>query len=411
MLSRATRVKLVVFAIVAVVSVVFVGGKYAGLDRLFGARGYLVTASLVDSGGIFAGAEVSYRGVTVGKVAGLELTDTGVDVRLDIDDNAPPIPADTNAVVANRSAVGEQYVDLRPEHENGPFLAEGSIIQQDRTGVPLSPDTVLASLDRLVSSVDTRSLRTVVDEAYQAFADAGPDMRVLLDTAHSFTVTARQNLPETRRLLTSGRTVLETQRRHGDDLTEFADGLKRISKQFTKSDADLRAVIDRAPAVSRQVIDFLDTSGSDFSILFANLLTTARITKVRVDSVEQLMVSFPVVGAFARTVSQGGRGQLGLVFDNFNPHSCTKGYETTRQRPADDVSEVEPNKQAYCAEPQGSPVNVRGAQNAPYRGRPVVVDPPEEQQSSGGAELPGLLGLPGSARAGSGMDALMGLPG
>lgn len=409
MMTRSTRIKLVAFAVIAVVTVVYVGAKYAGMDRLFGSRGYLVTASLADSGGIFTGAEVSYRGVTVGNVRTLNLTDGGVDVRLDIGEDAPPIPADTRAVVANRSAVGEQYVDLRPEHQNGPYLADGAVIQQDRTGVPLSPDTVLSSLDRLVSSVHTRSLNTIVDEAYLAFADTGTDLRVLLDTAHSFTVTARANMPDTRRLLSTGRTVLETQRRHGDDLSTFASGLKKISKQFTKSDKDLRAVIDRAPAVSRQISHFLDTSGSDFSLLVANLLTTAQIAKVRTDSVEQLMVSLPIVGAFARTVSQNGRGQLGLVFDNFNPPSCTKGYETTRQRPADDESEVEPNKQAYCAEPHGSPIAVRGAHNAPFRGKPVVVNPPEEEQGSGGGELPGVLGLCGSQGSAGGLDGLLGI--
>lgn len=381
MLTWPTRIKLLAFGLIAVLSVVVVGGKYAGLDRLFGPRGYVVTAELTDSGGIFRGSEVTYRGVSVGRVTGLRLTKTGVDVLMDIEDDSPPIPADTTAIVANRSAVGEQYVDLRPDGSGGPYLHDGSVIEAGRTDAPVPPETVLADVERLVGSVNPDSLNTVVDEGYNAFADAGQDLQLLLDSAHSYTVAARKYLPATRRLLSSGRTVLDTQQRHADDLTRFAGGLEKISRQFAESDADLRAVIDRTPGVARQVSDFIDVSGNDTSALLANLLTTANVAKPRTDSTKQLMVNFAVIGAFARSVSKDGRGQLGLVFNNFTPPSCTKGYEGTRQRPASDMSEVEPNKNAYCAEPPGSPITVRGAQNAPFRGVPQAVQVPRQHDS------------------------------
>ncbi|MBY8852911.1 MlaD family protein, partial [Saccharothrix sp. MB29] len=60
------------------------------------------------------GGEVTYRGVPVGRVGPIRLVDRRVEVELRITAGAPPIPADLEAVVANRSAVGEQYVDLRP---------------------------------------------------------------------------------------------------------------------------------------------------------------------------------------------------------------------------------------------------------------------------------------------------------
>lgn len=115
MITRKHKSLLFAFLLIAVVSVVYVGGNYAGLGRLFGSRGYVVTAQLADSGGIFTNAEVAYRGVTVGRVGQLHLTDSGVSVDLDLDPGGPDIPADTTAVVANRSAVG-QFVDLQPQH-------------------------------------------------------------------------------------------------------------------------------------------------------------------------------------------------------------------------------------------------------------------------------------------------------
>ena len=53
-----------------------------GSDRLFYDSSYTVTAHFAQSGGIFTGAEVTYRGVGVGQVADMKLTDEGVDVLL-----------------------------------------------------------------------------------------------------------------------------------------------------------------------------------------------------------------------------------------------------------------------------------------------------------------------------------------
>ncbi|MFD5245140.1 MCE family protein [Amycolatopsis sp. NPDC058340] len=409
MITRKIRIQLAVFVVIAVVSVVYAGGNYAGLDRLFGTRGYLVTAQLVDSGGIFVNAEVSYRGVAVGKVASMTLTEHGIDLGLDIDSDAPKIPADTKAAVANRSAVGEQYVDLLPMHENGPYLTEGSVIKRDKTSIPLAPDTVLSNLDKLVSSVKPESLRTVVDETYEAFANAGPDLRQLLNSTGSLTATATQYLPDTQGLLANSRTVLDTQRRQADNITQFSSGLKTIAAQLKTSDPDLRRVIDEAPKLSRQISDVLAVSGTDLGVLFANTLTTAQITSARTDAIEELLVAYPIISAFSRSTSPDGTGHLGVVFNFFDPVSCTKGYEGTKQRPANDTTEAPVNTQAYCAEPPGSPTGVRGSQNAPYAGKPPAVParPKQTPQAAESAQLPGVLSLL-SGSAPGGLGALLG---
>ena len=45
----------------------------------------------------------------------MKLTDKGVDVILSIDKSEDKIPKDTLALVGNKSAVGEQYVELQPQ--------------------------------------------------------------------------------------------------------------------------------------------------------------------------------------------------------------------------------------------------------------------------------------------------------
>lgn len=406
MLLRATKFRLFLFAVIAVVGVAYVGGTYAGLDRLFGARGYRVTVQLAESGGIFPHAEVTYRGVTVGRVERLTLSDTGVDVTLDIEEDTPPIPADTHAVVANRSAVGEQYVDLVPDHDRGPYLTDGSLVPVARTRTPSGPETLLANLDGLVTSVPVDSLRTTVTELDLAFRDAGPALGTLLDSAGALTATAVEHLPQTTSLLANGRVVLATQAAQSRQISDYSTSLRLITEQLRTSDPDLRRLIGSLPAVATQVTELLRDSGRDLGVIVANLLTTARIASTRTDGLEHLLVAFPMVTATAPGANPDGTGHLGLVLTFNDPFSCTRGYETTRQRPADDVTDVPPNEQAYCAEPPGSPIGVRGSQNAPFGGRPAEV--PAPAAVPGGTRLPGTLSAPGDAPAT--LATLLGLP-
>ena len=102
MIERRTKVQLLIFVIITLVGVSFVGARYARLDRVFHDDTYTVVAHFAESGGIFAGGEVTYRGVKVGQVESMELTDRGVDVNLGIEEDFDDIPADAIAETSLR---------------------------------------------------------------------------------------------------------------------------------------------------------------------------------------------------------------------------------------------------------------------------------------------------------------------
>ena len=131
MITRRVRVQLVLFLVITLVGVAYVGATYARLDRLVTGSGYSVTVQMAESGGIFTGADVTYRGVSVGRVKDMWLTGDGVDVEVRIDEDAPRIPADAAVVVANKSAVGEQYLDFQPEGASGPFFGDGDVVARE----------------------------------------------------------------------------------------------------------------------------------------------------------------------------------------------------------------------------------------------------------------------------------------
>lgn len=370
MISRKVKIQIGAFLLVALFGIGYVGGKYAGLDRLLGPRGYVVKIRMADSGGIFTNAEVTYRGVAIGRVGQLSLTDTGIEVPLDINPGAPPIPADARAVVANRSAVGEQYLDLRPHTANGPYLHDGSVIPAERTSTPVPPEMLLVGLDRFAASVPRDSLRTVVGELGTAFHGADGDLRTLLDSTRDLTEAAGEHLPQTQDLLAQSRTVLDTQRAESANILSFSHHLHQVAAQLKSSDSDLRNLLQATPPAAEQTSALLQESGPGLGLVLANLLTTANVVKTRLGGVEQTLVTYPLVTAMGKTVLPGdGWAHLGDVF-SLDPLVCTRGYEGTQQRPGNDLSPAPVNQQAHCAEPPGSPTDVRGSHNAPSGGPP-----------------------------------------
>ncbi|TDC86743.1 MCE family protein [Saccharopolyspora aridisoli] len=364
MISKRVKLQIGAFVLIALVGITYVGATYAGLDRLVSSRGYTTIARFRDSGGIFTNAEVTYRGLPIGRVGPLRLTPSGIDVSLEIENSAPKIPADTDAVVTNRSAVGEQYVDLRPRSDGGPHLGEGSVITSDRTSIPVPPEDLLANLDRTVRSIPIGSLQTVVTELDLAFTGLNGPLGTLLDTSNAYTRHATDHLPQTLDLISSGRQVLETQREQGAEIASFSRDLRLFAGQLRASDPDLRRVIDAAPDAAEQVSGLLRETGPQLGGLLSNLLTTANVYRTRLDGVEQLLVTYPSLAQGTKTTVPGdGRARFGLVLNSFDPFVCTQGYESTHQRPGTDLADTPANLQAHCAEPPGSPINVRGSQH------------------------------------------------
>ncbi|SDI79557.1 phospholipid/cholesterol/gamma-HCH transport system substrate-binding protein [Actinokineospora alba] len=367
MLTRKVRVQVVAFVLIALVGVSYVGARYAGLGGMFGNSGYTVTVRLADSGGIFTHAEVTYRGVGIGRVGKLQLTDAGVEVELLIRPDAPSVPEEVDAVVANRSAVGEQYVDLRPRRDGSPFLADGSVIQQRNTALPLPTETLLLNLDKLVTSVPTDELRNVVDELYDATLETGPHLQALLDSAASFTDKAVTHLPQTTTLITDAGVMLARQVENGESIKSFSVNMKLIAEQLKASDGDIRTLLGSAPAVALQVSELIKEIGGATGILLANLLTTSNVLQTRQGNLEQLLVITPQAVAAGRQVIRSDGAHFGLASTFFAPLPCVTGYNT-KYRNGLDTGPGQFNTQARCALAPSTGVGVRGSQNAPGSG-------------------------------------------
>ncbi|GAA3050712.1 MlaD family protein [Streptomyces roseofulvus] len=418
MITRTVRLKNLAFLVIAVTVLGFVGVRYADLGRHVGvADHYTVRVHLARTGGLFPHSDVTYRGVSVGRVGAIDLTADGVVAELRIKKSAPRIPADARAVVAGLSAVGEQYIDLRPASDGGPFLADGARIEQSDTQVPAPVTDVLSSMDDLTRSVPLDSLRTVVDELGKAFEGHGDDLQVLLDSGSAFVQAADRSLPVTTRLIRDGETVLRTQADESRAIRDFATGARALATTLKGSDADLRRLLTVTPDAAGQVSGLLDDLDPSLGVVLANLLTTSELALTRQRGIEELLVTYPAAVSAGATAVDGGRLHIGMAVTFFKPLPCTAGYGATRYRNGLDLGTAPPlNTGAACTSSAASGINVRGSAHAP-RGdaapaapsRPATVLPQARMAPGTPPPLPGALALPGQSGGPTDLAGLLGL--
>jgi phospholipid/cholesterol/gamma-HCH transport system substrate-binding protein len=290
-----------------------------------------------------------------------------VDIHLDIDNEHDAIPADARAVVGNRSAVGEQYVELQPQSDSEPFLEDRSEIARELTQTPIQTDTLLTHLDETVRSVDENDLRTVTSEFRAAFGGAGQDLQTIIDSSNEFITAADQNFGVTVDLIRDSNTVLNGQVDTESAFRRFARDLSSFSTTLAGGDKDLRKLIDEGSAGANELRVFLEDNEVELGELINNLVTTGEIVVKHLDGVEQLLVLYPYVveGGFtvvSRTPSTGlYDAHFGMVMTS-EPHVCLAGYEGTDRRSPLDGSNAPMNESAGCTAGPGE-TNARGAQN------------------------------------------------
>lgn len=370
MLTGRVKFQIIAFIVVSLMTTTYLGVKYVGIN-LFGS-GYEVTATLPDAGGIFTNGEVTYRGVPVGRIQELRATKSGMEAVLHIDDTAVDIPADAQIKVANRSAIGEQYIDLSGTTASGKKLADGDRIHGTAAALPPAIDGLLRTSRDFAKSVPQDSLKTVIDETYDASRGAGTQLARLIDTSQKFVASADKNFLVTAGLIKNSSTVLATQQESAASIKSFSSDLNVLAATLRDSDKDLRTLIDNSPAAAREVYRLFDQVGTPLGILMGNLVSTAQIFGTNAAGVEDALIRVPEAVSIGWAVSGSKGMNLGLAQTYFDPLPCTSGYGDTTVRPGLDTSAGVPfNTKAGCSLPPSGGVDVRGANSIPATGLPA----------------------------------------
>lgn len=364
-MGRGIKVRLTAFLVLSAVGVVYIAGNFLGLtDQLLG-RGFTMHATLPTSGGLFEGSEVTIRGVKVGEVKNMDVTPHGLRLDLAMKDGTR-LPMSSRVYVHNLSAVGEQYLDFEPRSRQGPYAGPGDTIHGDSDSLPISEEQLLTQLNALVSSVNGADLSTVVTELGTMFRGTANPLERMVDSGNRLVDEASAHTEDTLALLDTGKTVLQTQADHEQDIRTFARDMADLTGSLRASDRDVRTLLQGGPATMRELNSLLKGLEPTLPVFLANLVTVNQVLTSNLPGLEQTLVTFPRVISSGFTGTPGdGYGYINLQFNN-NVPPCTKGYKPNEQwrRPTD--TSDGPVYPARCL--SGPPYDMRGTKYAPPKG-------------------------------------------
>jgi phospholipid/cholesterol/gamma-HCH transport system substrate-binding protein len=375
MLTRFVRSQLIIFTIASVIGVAVMLFAYMQVPTMLGVGRLTVKLELPASGGLYRFSNVTYRGVQVGRVTGVALTGNGAEATMSLD-TSPKIPADLEAEVRSVSAVGEQYVDLRPRTDSGPYLRDGSVISVENTTIPQQVGPMLDQVSSLVKSIPKERLSDLLDESFKAFNGAGDDFQSLLDSSASISQYLNEVSDQSRALIDDSGPLLDSQARTTESVRTWARSVAGISDEVARHDADIRTILQRGPGFADELSALLNQLKPTLPVLLSNLTTLGQIFVTYNPSLEQLLVLLPGTVALQQSFGIMKNNPYGLPLSDFaftisDPPPCTVGFLPPSQwRSPADTSTIDTPDGLYCKLPQDSPIGVRGARNLPCMGHP-----------------------------------------
>jgi phospholipid/cholesterol/gamma-HCH transport system substrate-binding protein len=370
MLERLTRIQLTIFAIVTVLCVGAISAFYLHVPAALGIGAYNVTANFVAGGGLYENANVTYRGVTIGRVQEVGLSDDGVVAHMRLNTEFP-VPENVTATVKSVSAIGEQYIDLMPPDDpSEKMLGHDASIDVSRTAIGQDIASLLTQADNLVNSIGDSRIQDVLRETFKAFNGSGPELARLIQSSRLLIDEANANYGQTTQLIDQVGPFLDAQIESGDDIRSLAEGLGRFTTEVAGADPQLRSVLQTVPGATEAANTTFDGIRPNFPMLAANLANAGRIGVIYRKSIEQALVIFPALMAALVTVGGGlpadEGAKLDFKVDLGDPPPCSVGFvpPTQIRSPADTTLRDLPTD-LYCKTAQNDPAVVRGARNYP----------------------------------------------
>lgn len=333
------------------------------------ASSYEVTVQLPESGGLLPNQDVALRGVRIGRVKSLQITDRGVNAVASISSKVR-IPASAVVHVSALSPAGEQYINFEAESNAGPYLHEGSVIGLDRTTVPVSLAQLLGDADGLLAQVDPRKIELIKKEL--SLSKEGPaKLAAIVDGGTFLLSTLDSVLPQTTSIIKTSRVVLTLAADKNTGLAATTKELDRTLAGVARMQGGYRSLTAETPH-TLSAVDNLFADNSDTMVqLLGSMATVSQLMYLRVPALNALFPDYrgSVLDAVASIFHDHG---VWATADLYPRYVCDYGTPAHASSAAD---YYEPFMYTYCRDDDPA-VSIRGAKNAPRPGGDDTAGPP-----------------------------------
>jgi phospholipid/cholesterol/gamma-HCH transport system substrate-binding protein len=293
-------------------------------------QGYRVHIKFPEATQLAQEADVRISGVNVGKVRKKEEDVKGglTDATIELDAAYAPLPADTRAILRQKTLLGETYVELTPGDKRGAKLSDGGTLPVGHVSSTVELDEILRTFDPKTRS----AFQTWLDQQGRAVADRGEALNDALgnlapfaeDTEDVLKVLRRQS-GATRALVRDTGAVFEALTERQGQLRELITNSNLVFETTASRDAELKDTFVVLPTFLREAratTNRVTRFANDTNPLVTQLRPAAReLSPTLIDLraiAPDLRGFFKDLGPLIR-VSRKGLPALEQVLDNTRP--------------------------------------------------------------------------------------------
>jgi phospholipid/cholesterol/gamma-HCH transport system substrate-binding protein len=220
-------------------------------------RGYRATVPFPEATSLAQEADVRISGVKVGRVKTKE-TDTkhaATDVVLEIDHDFAPIPKDTQAILRQKTLLGETYVELSPGSKRSGVLKDGGTLPRGN----VSPTVELDEIFRAFDAKTRKAFETWMVNQGQAIQFRGRDLNDALGNLAPFAEDTSEVLKvldedkgDVRRLIRNTGDVFAALTERRGQLRDLITGSNKVFETTAARDRELQDAFRVLPTFLRE---------------------------------------------------------------------------------------------------------------------------------------------------------------
>jgi virulence factor Mce-like protein len=222
-----------------------------------------IVAHFSSATGLYPGDEVRIAGVTVGTIRSIEPRPEHARVTLDVKRDVN-VPADAKAVIVAQNLVAARYVQLAPLYRPGePRMADGEVIPQERTAIPVEWDDVKTQLSNLATelgpdtALSTSSMGRFIESTANAMDGNGEKLRQTFAALSQLARILADGSGDIVATIENLQTFVTALRDSSDDIVLFEDRLATFSSVLADSRSDLDAAVSELAVAVGEVQRFV----------------------------------------------------------------------------------------------------------------------------------------------------------
>jgi phospholipid/cholesterol/gamma-HCH transport system substrate-binding protein len=251
-----------------------------------------------NSNGIFPGDEVQILGVPVGAIDRIEPQPQRAKITFWVD-AAYKVPRDAKAVIIAPHLVTARAIQLTPVYTGGAVMADGAVIPEDRTAVPVEWDELRVQLEKLTEALQPTSpggvstLGRLINTAADNLRGEGTSIRdTIIKMSQAFSVLADHSHD----LFSSVKnlsTLVSALRSSSDLMAQLNGDLASVSALLADDPHKVGRVLQDLNSAVGDVQTFVADNRETLGTTSDKLTTITQALVDRLDDVKQLLHMAP----------------------------------------------------------------------------------------------------------------------